>query len=199
VIDVQAKEINWFALVGGTLILVVLVISIYFPWWQLIIGENLATVNASPVNTNFGMLGVPFTIPLIWALNIVGTLIFLTSGIAMLVYSVTPTKSYSKELLSFSYKKPLLAVIGFVVSLLIITYVAGSLGFGVPIMGSTSINLPSNLIMGVSVSASISGSFQLAFLLAIVAAALCITARIYDGRRKFGKESFAASSESNQS
>jgi hypothetical protein len=151
------------------------------------------------VNTNFGLLGASFTIPLIWALNIVGTLIFITSGIAMLVYSVTPTKSYSKELLSFSYKKPLFAIIGFVISLLVIAYVASSLGFSVPIMGSTNINLPSNLIMGVRVSASASGSFQMVFLLAIVAAALCVAARIYDGRLKIGEESFMTPSESNQS
>ena len=102
----QLKKINWFGLVGGILILVVLAVSIYFPWWQLIIGENLLKVNASPVNTNFGLLGTQFTVPIIWALNIGSILTFLTSGIIMLIYSLVPTRSYSKDLLSFAYKKP---------------------------------------------------------------------------------------------
>ena len=41
----QFKQVNWFALVGGILVLVVLSVSIYFPWWQLIIGdEELAQI-----------------------------------------------------------------------------------------------------------------------------------------------------------
>jgi hypothetical protein len=180
VINMQLKKINWFGLVGGILILVVLAVSIYYPWWQLIIGENLLKVNASPVNTNFGLLGTQFTVPLIWALNIGSILTFLISGIIMLIYSLMPTKSYSKDLLSFAYKKPLYSVVLCVVGLLIITLIAqAAFGISIPLTGTATIILPSNLTMGINISVLIYSAFQWPFWLAVVAAGLCITARIY--------------------
>ena len=176
------RNINWFALAAGILTLIVLVISLYVPWWQLTIGDNLMKVNASPVNTNFGLLGAQFTIPIIWALNLVSILTLTASGLIMLLYSFIPTRSYSKQLLGFAYKKPLFSVIAFVAGLLVITSIAGLLGISIPLMGSTTLILPTNLTMGVSISAFVSGSFQLPFWLAIVAAVLCIVARLYHGR-----------------
>ena len=175
------RKINWFALAAGVITLIVLVISLYVPWWQLTIGDNLMKVNASPVNTNFGLLGAQFTIPLIWALNLVSILTFTASGLVMLLYSFIPTKSYSKQLLGFSYKKPLFSVITFVAGLLVTTSIAGLLGVSIPLMGSTTLMLPTDLTMGVSISALVSGSFQLPFWLAIVAVVLCIAARLYHG------------------
>ena len=153
----------------------------YAPWWQLTIGQNLIKVNASPVNTNFGLLGgAQFTIPLIWALNLISILSFTACGLVMLIYSVNPTKAYSKHLLGFSYKKPLYVVISFAGCLIAIVVIAGFLGMSIPLMGSTTLNLPTQLISsGLSISALVSGSFQLPFYLAIVAAALCIAARLF--------------------
>jgi hypothetical protein len=176
----QLKKINWFGLVGGILILVVLVVSIYYPWWQLIIGENLLKVNASPVNTNFGLLGTQFTIPIILALNIVSVLTFLTSGIIMLIYAVIPTKSYSKDLLSFAYRKPLYSVVLCIISLLIATLaVQAALGINIPLTGTATVILPSSLTMGINISVLIYTAFQWPFWLVVVAAGLCIAARIY--------------------
>ena len=176
----QFKQINWFALVGGILILVLLLVSFYFPWWQLIIGDNLLKVNVSPVNTNFGLLGTQFTIPLIWALNLGSILTFLISGIIMVIYSFIPMKSYSKDLLSFAYKKPLYAVIMCVVGLLIITFaMRATLGISVPLTGTGTVILPSSLTMGINVSVASLAAFQWPFWLAIVAAGLCIVARVY--------------------
>lgn len=176
----QVKKINWFGLFGGILVLVVLVVSIYYPWWQLIVGENLLKVNASPVNTDFGLLGTQFTIPIIWALNIASILTLLTSGIIMLIYSVIPTKSYSKDLLSFAYRKPLYAVVFSLVGLLIATMAAkAAFGINIPLTGTSTIILPSSFTMGINISVLISTAFQWPFWLAIVAAGLCIAARIY--------------------
>jgi uncharacterized membrane protein len=98
----------------------------------------------------------------------------------MLIYSVNPTKAYSKHLLGFSYKKPLYVVISFAGCLIAIVVIAGFLGMSIPLMGSTTLNLPTQLISsGLSISALVSGSFQLPFYLAIAAAALCIAARLY--------------------
>jgi hypothetical protein len=177
----MGRSINWFGLSAGITTLIVLVISLYVPWWQLTIGQNLIKVNASPVNTNFGLFGgAQFTIPLIWALNLISILTFTACGLVMLIYSLNPTKSYSKHLLGFSYKKPLYVLISFVAGLLVIVIIAGLLGMSIPLMGSATLTLPTQFISsGLSISALISGSFELPFYLAIVAAALCIAARLY--------------------
>jgi hypothetical protein len=173
------RIINWFGLAAGIVTLVLLAISLYMPWWQLTIGENLIKVNASPVNTNFGLFGTQFTVPLIWAINLVGILTITACGVIMLIYSLIPTKPYAKHLLGFSYLKPLFIVVSFVVGLIFISAIAGYLGLGIPLMGSSTVTLPGNLIMGATISASVSGSFQFSFLLAITAAVLSIAARIY--------------------
>jgi hypothetical protein len=80
------RRINWFAFAAGIITLTVLVVSLFIPWWQLTVGDNLMRVNASPVNTNFGLFGAQFTIPLIWALNLVSVLTFTASGLVMLLY-----------------------------------------------------------------------------------------------------------------
>lgn len=178
-----SPRLNWFGLAAGIIILIVLVISFYVPWWQLTVGQDLVKVNASPVNTNFGLFGKQFTVPLIWATNLVSILTLTASGVVMLVYSIFPAKSYSKELLGFSYKKPLYILILFVSGLLVITAIAGVLGFSIPLVGSTNFAVPTQFIpSNFAITALVSGSFQLPFYLAIVAAALCIAARLYHQR-----------------
>jgi phosphoglycerol transferase MdoB-like AlkP superfamily enzyme len=118
----------------------------------------------------------------------------------MLLYSVIPTKSYSKELLGFSYKKPIYALISFVAGLLVLVAIASFLGVSIPVMGSSNVALPTQFMpMGASISVLVSGSFQLPFWLAIVAAALCIAARLYHRRvakvPKTGPETAASPTE----
>jgi hypothetical protein len=176
----KTKQINWFALIGGILILALLPISIYFSWWQLIIGKNLLTINASPVNTNITLIGTQFSAPLIWAMNLTGILTFLASGIIMLIYALIPAKPYSKDLLSFGYRKPLYAVILYLVGLLVMTFATQAfLGQGIPITGSANLILPSSMTMGAKISILVTSAFQWPFYLAIVAAGLSITARVY--------------------
>jgi hypothetical protein len=181
-VTILNRNVNWFGFAAGIVTLIVLVISLFIPWWQLTVGDNLMKVNASPVNTTFGLFGAQFTLPLIFALNLVSVLTFTASGLVMLFYSLMPTKPYSKQLLGFSYKKPLFSLITFISGLLIITSIAGLLDINVPIVGSTTLSLPSNLTMGANIKALVSGNFQLPFWLAIVAASLCIAARLYHGR-----------------
>jgi hypothetical protein len=176
--DVVNRVVNWYGFSAGVLTIVVLAVSLFIPWWQLTVGDNLIKVNASPVNTNFGLFGTNFTLPLLWALNLVSVLTFSTSGIIMLFYSLYPTKPYAKQLLGFSYKKPLFSLVTFLSSLLVITSAASLLNINVPIVGSTTMNLPASLAMGASINAAVSGGFQLPFWLAIATAALCIIARL---------------------
>jgi len=176
----QLGRINWFGVAGGASTLIVIAISLYNPWWQLIIGDNLMKVNASPMNTNFGLLGTQFTIPLIYALNIGSILTFMCSGIIMLIYSVVPLKPYAKDLLGFSWKKPLYSIIFSVVGLSIIVLIAQTtLGMQIPLMGSAQVILPSSLTMGASISVLVYSAFQWPFWFAVAAAVLCICARVY--------------------
>jgi hypothetical protein len=194
------RRINWFGLAAGIITLVVVVVSLFLPWWQLTIGDKLIQVNASPMNTNFGLLSLQFTIPLIWAWNLASILTFVAAGLVMLLYSVIPTKSYSKELLGFSYKKPIYALISFVVGLLVLVAIASFAGVSIPVMGSSNVALPTQFMpFGLSISALVSANFQLPFWLAVVAAALCIAARLYHGRvakaPKTGPETAASPTE----
>ncbi|MCL2134287.1 MAG: hypothetical protein FWH37_01870 [Candidatus Bathyarchaeota archaeon] len=173
-------KVNWFGVVGGVLTLSVIVVSLYYPWWQLTIGEDTVKVNVSPMNTNFGLLGTSFTIPLIYALNIGSILTFLCSGIIMLIYSITPNKSYSKVLLDFAWKKPLYSVITSTLCLSLIVLIARAfLDMEIPLIGTAAVTLPTQFTEGVSISVMATAAFQWPLYLAITAASLCILAKIY--------------------
>lgn len=176
-------RINWVGLAGGVTTIVVVAVSLFYPWWQLRVGDGLVTANVSPLNTSFSVLGTSFTMPLVWAMNIASMLTFLVSGITMIIYSLLPAKSYSKTLLGFAYKKPLYTLVAFVILLFASTFIVQALlHFSVPLEGSTNSAFPIPLIQGTTVSVLISAGFQLPFWLAIVAAGLCIAARIYHKR-----------------
>ncbi len=178
----RAKMVNWFALASGIIIFLVIFLSFYVPWWQLTIGDNLFKINASPLNTNFGLLGTEFTFPLIFVLNIISLLTLCMSGVLMLVYSILPGKSYSKQLLCFAYKKPLYSVVAFIVGLFVIVLTLGFLKIDIPLAGSSTVILPTRYTMGVGISVSLSAGFLLPFWLAVTAAGVSIVARVYHTR-----------------
>jgi hypothetical protein len=177
-----SRRINWFGLAGGITTIIVVFVSMLYPWWQLTVGELFKT-NASPVNTNFGLLGTAFTIPFIWALNVVSLLMLISSGIVMVIYSIIPTKTYSKDLLNFSYKKPLFSLVFFVVGLFaVILILQAVLSISVPLVGSATVTLPDSLTQGLSVSLFLSAGFQWPFWVGVVAASLCVAAKLYHKR-----------------
>ncbi len=178
------RKINLFALVAGVLTLVLIAVSVYVPWWQLLVGNPLVEVNFSPVNLNFSLLGNLLTVPLIWALNIASLLTLAVGGIVMLIYSVVPTKPYAKQLIGFGYKKPLYAVILFLVELVgLYLSVKLMLGFDLPLMGSAILNLPASIAPGgANIGITVSSALMWPFYLAVVVVALCIIARVYHGR-----------------
>lgn len=174
------RRINWLGLAGGAATFALIAVSLFVPWWTLQVGDGFVQANASPLNTNFNFIGEDFTVPLIWALNI-GTVISMAAGgITVLLYSVMPTKSYSKRLLDFGYRKPIYSLIFFVISLFAITLIVrGAFSFSVPIVGSDTIQLPQSLTPGAAISVPVTASFQWPFWLSIVASGLCVAARIY--------------------
>ena len=177
-------NINWFGLAGGIATILLIVISLFFPWWQFTVGDGILQANISPLNTNFDFLSEnSVTVPLLWALNLVSILSLAASGIIMLIYSVLPSKSYSLKLLDFSYRKPIYSVVFFVISLFsLILIIQSLLGFQIPIMGSTTIQLPQSLTAGTIVSTKVTADFLWPFWFAAIAAGLCVIARIYHRR-----------------
>jgi hypothetical protein len=179
------QKINILALIAGISTLLLIVISLFVPWWQLGVGSPaIASVNVSPVNLNLALLGNIITIPIIYALNIASALFLASGGIVMLIYSVRPDKSYSKKLLGFGYKKPLYAVILFIITLFAMTFLVQRFsGFGFPLMGSDSMTLPATMAPdGVNISVAVEAGFVWPFYFAIVVAGLCIAARVYHPR-----------------
>ena len=174
------SKVNLFGFAGGVTTIIMIAVSMVYPWWQLTVGDNLLTANASPVNTTFGALGTSFAIPFIWALNVVSLLTLLASAVAMLIYSFMPKKSYSKHLLDFGYKKPFFIVVFFVIGLVAVTLICQTvLSLSIPLVGSTTSTLSIPFVSGVSITVLLSAGFQWSFWVAVVGAGLCIAARLY--------------------
>jgi hypothetical protein len=174
------RDINWFGLAGGAAIVCLIFISFFVPWWQLVVGDGLVTANVSPLYTDFNFVGYWFTVPLLWALNLGSVLSMAAGGVAMLIYSIYPGKSFSKNLLGFGYKKPLISVLIFVIILVVLTQMIQALfSLSVPLVGSATSVLPETMTYGTIIRVLITANFQWPFYLATVAAALCIAGKFY--------------------
>ena len=173
-------KINWFGFAGGVMTILVIVVSMVYPWWQLTVGDDLMKINASPVHTSFGFMDTSFTIPFIWALNVIGLLTLLLSSVTMIIYSIMPARSFAKPLLDFGYKKPLFTFLFFVIGLVVVTVILQAmLGINLPIMGTATSIVPIPFASGLTLSLLLSAGFQWSFWLAALAAGLCIAARLY--------------------
>ena len=112
-------NINFIALAAAISSLLLVVISVFVPWWVLSISSPVnAQVDFSPVNFNLSHSGSAIVFPLISALTLACLLTLFAGGIILAIYSVRPTKPYSKRLLGFGYKKPLYMLVTFVVILI---------------------------------------------------------------------------------
>jgi len=197
VIKRALKTMNLFALAAGALMLVVVALSIFVPWWKLQIGSGtgFVTVNVNPFYTNFGVLRLNFVVPVLFAINVAAIALFTASGVIFIIYAFKPTKSYSKHLLSYGWKRPVYTIIGFIVVLMVILYVVpgvvNSMGHSTipvplaPLMGSSLIRLPSGVFdnsNSIQIGITVITTFEYTFYLGLVATALGIVARIYHGR-----------------
>jgi len=189
--NLNVKRVNWFALIGGALTLVLTVASIFVPWWQITVGRTLAKVSFSPVSLSTNVIGYDVAIPIIMAISWMFIVLLVSAGIVLLVYSIMPTKPYSKRLLGFGYKKPLGTLVAFVVLMLLLTNAGTIFGMmpassspsgadlNVPWIGSKTVHLPSSMAQGTILGIAISAEIEWTFWLAVAVAALCVTARLY--------------------
>ena len=185
---------NWFALIASILMFATVASSLSSPWWKMRIGSDLVTVNADPFFTSFNILGVYYTIPIIFALNVGAAALFIAGGIALIVYTVKPDESYSKHLLSFGWKRPLHVTIGFIgilaLSLYAIPIAVDAIAPGVkvptpiaPLAGSSTIRLSSSISnIHAEVAITATATFTHSFFLGVAATVLSIAARIYHRR-----------------
>jgi len=189
--NLHLKKVNWFALVGGALTLVLAVSSLFVPWWQITIGQTLAKIGISPVNLSTNIVGYSVAIPVIAAIGWMFMIMLVSAGIVLVFYSIFPTKPYSKRLLGFAYKKPLATVIAFTVLMLVITNVGTIFGamissssmsgadLNIPWSGTKTLELPSSMAQGMLGGITVTAAVEWTFWLAVTAAALCLAARLY--------------------
>jgi hypothetical protein len=195
----MATKMNYFGLVGGALTIIVVAISLFAPWWKLTAGpyypfsssDYLITTALSPFTTNLTILGTAITFPIIWASNLAIIFSLVAAGIIMIIYSAAPTKPYAKQLLDFSYNKPLFSVIAFVILLFAMTLIFQLLlNLNIPFTGTTTSTLPRGMTQGITVSVMVSAAFEWPFWLAAAASGLCIAAKLY--HRKIAKPNYTS-------
>ncbi len=189
--NLRVKGVNWFAFVGGALTLVLAVASLFVPWWQVTVGQTLAKVGFSPVNLSTNIVGYSVALPIIVAVSWMFMVLLVSAGVVLVVYSVMPSKPYSKRLIGFAYKKPLGTLIAFLVLLVLMTNSGTIFGMmlgssslsgadlNVPWTGAKTLQLPSSMTQGTVRGITVSAEFGWTFWLAVAVAGLCVAARLY--------------------
>ena len=189
--DLNVKSVNWFALFGGVLTLVLTVASMFVPWWQITVGRTLAKVSFSPVSLSTNVIGYNIAIPIIMTISWMFTVLLVSAGVVLIIYSIMPMKPYSKRLLGFAYKKPLGTLIAFIVLMLLLTNAGTMFGtmprssslsgadLNVPWVGAKTLHLPSSMAQGTILGIAISAEIEWTFWLAVIVAGLCVAARLY--------------------
>jgi len=174
------KLVNWPGLACAVTATTLILLSFLYasPWWQAEVGDDVARANLSPLDYNADLIGTSIEIPILWFINLSCKLAFIACAVAFFVYSLAPRKSYSKNLLNFAYKKPIIIFILFVVMLVVASYIIGNFtGIGVPLYGASALSMS---VGGVTANIPISTSFTWVFWLAAATAVLALVAKIYD-------------------
>jgi cytochrome b561 len=97
--------------------------------------------------------------------------------------SIIPSKTFSRNLLNFSYKKPLFSLVFFVVGLITVVLIIQALrSISVPLVGSATVTLPYSLTQGLRANLFLSAGFQWPSWVGVIAASLCIAAKLYHKR-----------------
>ncbi len=181
------KRINWFGVTAGILMLMLPFLG---PWWRLRVGDGLAEIATSPFHISGSMMGKAISISSLVSYIVLATKItVLIAGVFMLLASLLPDRWWSRRLFKFGRMKVFWMVIGLVVMLVVAAAIAnkvlpGFLPAGVQlsipyVSGSTNVVVDMGDAQAIfPLSMGLGG----AFIAAIVTAALCIAARIYNRR-----------------
>ena len=176
----NVKMVNWPGLACAVTAATLVLLSFLYasPWWQAEIGDDMARANISPLDYNANLIGTSIGVPIIWFMNLACKLTFIACAVAFLIYSVATQKSYSKKLLNFAYKKPIIIFISFVVMLVVASYIVGSfIGRSVPLSGTSTLRIS---VGEVTADIPISTGFTWVFWLSATTTVLALVAKIYD-------------------
>jgi hypothetical protein len=178
--SMEFKKINWIGLACSVTAATLVFLSVLYaaPWWRVDIGDGVGKAEISPLDYKANLAGASVELPIIWFLNLGSKLTMTACAVAMFAYSVTTQKPFSKKLLGFAYKKPLLMLVFFVVMLVISTYIMETFfGIKAPVVGTTTVSLS---VDGATANVPISTSLTWVFWLAVATTVLAIAAKIYD-------------------
>jgi hypothetical protein len=189
--------INWLGVVSG---LLMIALPFLGPWWIGKAGEALE-IALSPFNLSMSVVGQPISSNLVDLLLLAVAIGMVIAGVFMIVASIFPRRWWSKHLIKYGATKPLWAVVGLIVFLIVgallfnnvvakmlpslIGEQAGGMGvfvsFDLPYVIGTSY---SSIKIGevASITAPITFSLTFAFWVAVATSALGVAARIYHRR-----------------
>jgi len=186
---VEFREVNWPGLACslGAVALVLLSVLYRAAWWCVLIGDGVGQAEISPLDFRMSLVGVSVEVPIIRFLNVGSRLTFVACAVVMFVYSVMARRSFSRYLLGFAYKKPLL-MLGFFAVMLVVSalYVEAFFGVYVPLMGTVNVLVSEG---GTTAKVPVSTSFTWVFWLAVATAVLALVAKIYDLKVRVRKPS----------
>lgn len=191
---VVAGSINWLGLIAG-----ILMVALPFlgPWWIGRVGTGAMEIALSPFDISITLLGQPVTSDLVWLFLLAEKIAIIIAGIFMILGSLSTKSWWSRHLIRFGLMKPFWAIIGILILLfagtffinnILPNFLSGMTGGG---GAAIELNIPyivgtatSTIQMGdvATIIAPINLSLTIAFWVAVVTAALCIAARIYQRR-----------------
>ena len=178
----RLRTINWFGIICAASLALLLFLSVAFraPWWRLTIADGLGSVELSPMDADIRLLGQTVEVPILWYLNL-GTKVTILLVAAMLFFSSLKIDgARSRRLMELSYKKPLYIVLGLIAIGALSKLLIGSLlPFDVPFVGTSTVVINAR---GATISVPVTATFTWVFGLAVIAAVLSLSARLYHSR-----------------
>lgn len=193
-----SSPINWLGVVAGILMIA---LPFFGPWWVGTVGTGALVFKLSPFYLSMSFMGQVITSSLLSLFLLAAEVAIVLGGVFMIIGSVLPERWWSKQLVKFGAMKPLWAIVGLVISLVVISFfinnilpglLPGILGqsgaagevlvqFSLPYItgtGASAIQVGS----GITVNAPVTFALTPIFWVAVVAAVLGVAARIYHRR-----------------
>ncbi len=174
------KKINPIGIAGSMLLLITLYLSVFYGcyWWEMTVGEGAGFLGVSALNYEVNILGTPVRAEILYFINMIAQLLFVESAITMFIYSLLPSRGFSENLMKFAYLKPMITLLFFIISLLmlLIPLPATLLNKTLPIIGEEIISVN---IMNISLNIPLRAGFTITFWLTVIASLLCALAPVY--------------------
>jgi low affinity Fe/Cu permease len=192
----NGRTINVVGLAAGALMIILPFLG---PWWIASVGTGAFEISLSPFDLSIMVFGQPIHSQLVGLLLLAAKIAMIISGVFLILGSLSPKSWWSGRLVRFGVMKPLWAVIGIIIVVVLGAFfinnvLPGILSNAIPDGGaSVQITVPylvgsasATIQMGsqASITAPINLSLTPVFWVAVVTAILGIVARINHRRLK---------------